>query len=168
VRARAREAAGGARRDTPLADRLRRACGEDPHVQLSGEPRDRPPDQAHRAPARPRARGRAGRVHGRPRRGEPPARARRVTVREALAETEVVVGRALVLIRADREPRVLDLGVGSGAIALAIADEHPGARVTGVDTSGDALALARENAERLGLGIELRHGGVETTTEGWD
>ena len=83
-------------------------------------------------------------------------------------ETEVVVERALALIRDDREPRVLDLGVGSGAIALAIADEHPGARVTGVDTSGDALALARENAERLGLDVELRCGGVETAAEGWD
>ena len=83
-------------------------------------------------------------------------------------ETEIVVERALVLIRDDREPRVLDLGVGSGAIALAIADEHPGARVTGVDTSEDALALARENAEHLGLGVELRRGGVETTGEGWD
>ena len=83
-------------------------------------------------------------------------------------ETEIVVERALALIRDDREPRVLDLGVGSGAIALAIADEHPGARVTGVDTSEDALALARENAEHLGLGVELRRGGVETTAEGWD
>jgi len=50
-------------------------------------------------------------------------------------ETEAVVERALALIRGEAEPRVLDVGVGSGAIALAIADEHPGARVTGVDTS---------------------------------
>ena len=66
-------------------------------------------------------------------------------------ETEVVAGRALELLEGLDRPRVLDLGTGSGAIALAIADEHPGARVTGVDSSADALAVARENAERLGL-----------------
>jgi release factor glutamine methyltransferase len=52
-------------------------------------------------------------------------------------------------------PRVADVGTGSGAIALAIAHEHPGARVTATDVAPDALALARENAERLGLEIEL-------------
>ena len=50
---------------------------------------------------------------------------------------------------------MLDVGTGSGAIALAIADEHPGARVTAIDVSPDALALARENAARTGLTIEL-------------
>ncbi len=83
-------------------------------------------------------------------------------------ETEVVVERALALIRGLDAPRVLDVGTGSGAIALAIADEHPGARPTGVDTSADALALARENADRLGLAVELREAGVETVEEGWD
>ncbi|MDX6511500.1 MAG: release factor glutamine methyltransferase, partial [Gaiellaceae bacterium] len=76
--------------------------------------------------------------------------------------------RCLELIRDLPEPRVLDVGVGSGAIALAIADEHPGARVTGVDTSPAALELARENAARLGLPVELREGGVETAAEGWE
>jgi release factor glutamine methyltransferase len=70
-------------------------------------------------------------------------------------ETEVVVERALAVIRGRDRPRVLDIGVGSGAIALAIADEHPGARVTGVDVSSDALALARENAERLAIAEDL-------------
>ncbi len=83
-------------------------------------------------------------------------------------ETEVVVERALASIRGVREARVLDVGVGSGAIALAIADEHRGARVTGVDVSRDALSLARENAEQLGLEVELRQGGVEVAAEGWD
>ena len=50
---------------------------------------------------------------------------------------------------------MLDIGTGTGAIALAIADEHPGARVTAIDVSADALALARENVERTGLAIEL-------------
>ena len=83
-------------------------------------------------------------------------------------ETEVVVERCLDVIVDVAAPRVLDVGVGSGAIALAIADEHPGARVTGVDVSPDALALARENAERLGLDVELRVGGVEAAAEGWE
>jgi release factor glutamine methyltransferase len=83
-------------------------------------------------------------------------------------ETEVLVERALALLRDEPEPRVLDLGTGTGAIALAIADEHPGARVSGVDSSPDALALARENADTLGLPIELRPGGIEAAAEGWD
>jgi release factor glutamine methyltransferase len=70
-------------------------------------------------------------------------------------ETEVVVDRALAHLRGLERPRVLDVGTGSGAIALAIADEHPDARVTAIDVSPDALALARENAARTGLAIEL-------------
>ena len=51
---------------------------------------------------------------------------------------------------------VLDLGTGSGAIALGLAAFYPGATVTALDVSDDALALARENAERLGLAGRLR------------
>ena len=47
--------------------------------------------------------------------------------------------------------RVLDVGTGSGVIALSLAAAWPEARVEAVDVSGDALALARENAARLGL-----------------
>jgi release factor glutamine methyltransferase len=83
-------------------------------------------------------------------------------------ETEVVVERCLALLRDQPEPRVLDLGTGTGAIGLAIADEHPGARVTGVDDSPAALALARENASRIGLDVSLRTGGLEAASEGWD
>jgi release factor glutamine methyltransferase len=74
-------------------------------------------------------------------------------------ETEIVVERCLALLAGLPAPGVLDVGTGSGAIALAIADEHPGARLTAVDVSGDALALAAENVERAGLGdrIELLH-----------
>jgi release factor glutamine methyltransferase len=71
-------------------------------------------------------------------------------------ETEVVVERCLALLRDLAEPDVLDVGVGSGAIALAIADEHAGARVTAIDTSPDALAVARENAAALGLADRVR------------
>jgi release factor glutamine methyltransferase len=83
-------------------------------------------------------------------------------------ETEIVVERCLVLLRGRREPRVLDVGTGTGAIALAIADEHPGARITAVDSSPDAVALARENAERLRLDVDVRAGGLDTAGEGWD
>ena len=83
-------------------------------------------------------------------------------------ETEIVVERTLAVLRRMDAPRVLDVGVGSGAIALAIKDEQPAAVVTGVDRSTDALALARENARRLRLDVELRGGGPEIAGEGWD
>ncbi len=53
------------------------------------------------------------------------------------------------------EPRVVDVGTGSGAIALALAQERPDARVSATDVSPGALALARENAERLALRVEF-------------
>jgi len=71
------------------------------------------------------------------------------------SETEIVVERCLSLVAGLGEPHVLDVGTGSGAIALAIADEHPGAHVTAIDASEDALAVARENVERTGLPVEL-------------
>lgn len=71
-------------------------------------------------------------------------------------ETEVVVERCLDFLRAVPEPRVLDVGVGSGAIALAIADEHRGAEVLAVDSSPDALALARENLSRASVNGRVR------------
>jgi release factor glutamine methyltransferase len=70
-------------------------------------------------------------------------------------ETETVVERCLALLAGADAPRVLDVGTGSGAIALAIADEHPGAAVTGIDVSAEALSLARENAARTGVAVEL-------------
>jgi release factor glutamine methyltransferase len=84
-------------------------------------------------------------------------------------ETETLVERALALAQAIERPRILDVGVGSGAIALALKDERPDAQVTGVDVSADALSLARANAERLGLDVELREGdGADAAAEGWD
>jgi release factor glutamine methyltransferase len=62
-------------------------------------------------------------------------------------ETELLVELALEL----RPRRVLDVGTGSGAIALGVADELPECEVVGTDTSTAALAVARANAERLGL-----------------
>lgn len=66
-------------------------------------------------------------------------------------ETEIVVEHALAHIRELAEPLVIDVGTGSGAIALSIADEHAGARVVATDISADALALAAENRSRTGL-----------------
>ncbi|MDQ2983168.1 MAG: peptide chain release factor N(5)-glutamine methyltransferase [Actinomycetota bacterium] len=66
-------------------------------------------------------------------------------------ETEIVVERALDHIREIDEPLVLDVGTGTGAIALAIADEHPGAKITAIDASPEALELARENLGRLNV-----------------
>jgi release factor glutamine methyltransferase len=80
-------------------------------------------------------------------------------------ETEILVERALALIGALERPRVLDVGTGSGAIALAIADEHPGAWVVAIDSSGEALELARENAEVLGLELDLRLADVRDPIE---
>jgi release factor glutamine methyltransferase len=71
-------------------------------------------------------------------------------------ETEVVVERALAHIRELDEPRVLDVGTGTGAIALAIADEVPGAQVTAMDVSEEALALARENLKLTGINGRVR------------
>jgi release factor glutamine methyltransferase len=70
-------------------------------------------------------------------------------------ETELLVERGLALVAETAAPRVLDVGTGSGAVALAIAAEHPGARVTATDVSPDALAVAAANAGRLGLDVEL-------------
>jgi len=64
-------------------------------------------------------------------------------------ETELLV--ELVLERLPQRGRVVDLGTGSGAIALAIAKERPDASVSAVDASSAALTVARRNAERLGL-----------------
>jgi len=62
-------------------------------------------------------------------------------------ETELLVELALEL----GPRRLLDVGTGSGAIALAVAAELPGCELLATDTSGAALAVARANAERLGL-----------------
>src|SRR5439155_330175 len=74
---------------------------------------------------------------------------------QAFPETELLVGRCLTLLDGQEQPAVLDVGTGSGAIALALKDERPDARVVACDVSADALAVARANAERLGLEIEF-------------
>ncbi|WP_457629714.1 peptide chain release factor N(5)-glutamine methyltransferase [Oceanithermus sp.] len=73
-------------------------------------------------------------------------------------ETEGLVERTLTLLD-DLDvpsPRVLDVGTGSGAIALALKHARPEARLLATDTSPVAVRLARKNARRLGLEIEVR------------
>lgn len=66
-------------------------------------------------------------------------------------ETELLVDLALERLPAKKEARVIDLGTGSGAIAVAIAHARPHARVFAVDRSAGALAVARDNAQRHNL-----------------
>ncbi len=66
-------------------------------------------------------------------------------------ETELLVELGLASLGTGNR-RVLDLGTGSGAIALAVASERPDVEVTGVDRSSAAIDVARANARRLGIG----------------
>lgn len=66
-------------------------------------------------------------------------------------ETEVLVEQALARLPTDGPCGVVDLGTGSGAVALAVASERPAARIVATDASTAALAVARGNAERLHL-----------------
>jgi len=81
-------------------------------------------------------------------------------------ETEVVVDRCLALIEPLRAPRVVVVGTGTGAIALAIAHERPDAIVTATDLSSDALALAAENARALGLAVTFVESDLLAAVEG--
>ena len=82
---------------------------------------------------------------------------RRVLVPRPDTETLVEWALELSAVRNDRlAPRVIDLGTGSGAIALAIKKALPSATVHATDASPEALEVARENARRLSLGVEFR------------
>ena len=71
-------------------------------------------------------------------------------------DTETLVEWALEVLRERQAPHVIDLGTGSGAIALAIQSARPDAQVEGVDRSAGALAVAAANAARLGLPVRFR------------
>ncbi len=64
-------------------------------------------------------------------------------------ETELLVEKVLTLQESVKEPRILDIGTGSGVIAVSLARLYPGARLTGVDIAAGALAIAAENAAAL-------------------
>lgn len=75
-------------------------------------------------------------------------------------ETEYVVEKALGLLAPDQPARILDLGVGSGAILLSILSERPLASGFGLDASSEALEWANDNAAALGLAdrVHMAHG----------
>jgi len=72
-------------------------------------------------------------------------------------ETEQLVELLISRFKSEiSHSRMIDVGTGSGVIALSLAAEFPEAQVVGTDISEDALMLARENAERLGLADRVR------------
>jgi release factor glutamine methyltransferase len=71
-------------------------------------------------------------------------------------ETEHLVETVLELARDDPHPKIVDVGTGSGCIALALAHEWKGAEVYAVDVSGEALEIAHANAVRLQLDRRVR------------
>lgn len=75
-------------------------------------------------------------------------------------DTETVVVEWLTLFKGTSSPRCVDVGTGSGAIALACLSQHPSARFVAIDVSPEALAVASGNAERLDQAdrVEFRQG----------
>lgn len=81
-------------------------------------------------------------------------------------DTEILVEWALEHIPIDASFKALDLGTGSGAIALALAHQRPKAHITAVDASEMALQTAQANAEQLGLKVEFLQGSWFTPVAG--
>lgn len=77
------------------------------------------------------------------------------TVLVPRADTELLVEQALLVIEEIPQPRILELGTGSGAIALALASERADAVVTATDLHENALDVARRNAAQFGLPIDF-------------
>jgi len=82
----------------------------------------------------------------------------RVLVPRPDTETLVEEGRARLDEQQGEDERIVDIGTGSGAVALALAKLRPSAALHAVDVSPDALAVARANAERLGLPVTFLEG----------
>lgn len=72
------------------------------------------------------------------------------------ADTEILVETGLALIDSIEAPKVLDLGTGTGAVALALAYERKDAKVEAVDLIEGAVALAKRNNEKLGLSVQIK------------
>jgi release factor glutamine methyltransferase len=81
-------------------------------------------------------------------------------------ETEVVAVTALELIEAVRSPVVVDVGTGTGAIAVTVASRRPDARVLATDASPEAVRLAEHNAARLGVAVDVREGDLLAPLDG--
>ncbi len=83
-------------------------------------------------------------------------------------DTEHVVMEALALAKKLAAPRIVNVGTGSGAIAIALARHHPAAVLTASDVSGEALQVARGNAEKHGVASRIRflHGDLLGPTAG--
>ena len=75
---------------------------------------------------------------------------------ELLVEAVLLWARAAMNAHPGQPMRIVDVGTGSGAIAIALAKHLPGAEITALDLSLEALAMARANADRLGLGTRVR------------
>ncbi len=71
-------------------------------------------------------------------------------------ETEFLVVEVLRRIKDKEAPRVLDIGTGSGCIALSVAHQHKTAKITAIDVSAEALSMARKNAAKHGLSERVR------------
>jgi len=94
--------------------------------------------------------------------GEQPFRRLALAVRPGVfvprPETEVLVGAALEALEEVEAPLVVDVGTGTGAIALAVKDERPDAQVIATDLSAEAAGLAAHNARALGLDVRVLQG----------
>jgi release factor glutamine methyltransferase len=146
------DALGAAACDTPRLDAevlLAQATGWD-RAQIAAEPDARLPVGASRE---------FGEMVRRRVRREPVAY---IVGRKGFRRVELIVDRRVLIPRPETEhlvdlaielgaSKILDVGTGSGAIALAVADEREDARVTAIDTSFDAVRVAQANTERLGL-----------------
>ncbi|HET6771134.1 MAG TPA: peptide chain release factor N(5)-glutamine methyltransferase [Actinomycetota bacterium] len=73
-------------------------------------------------------------------------------------ETEILVERALETLEGRTRPVVVDVGTGTGAVALAVKRRRPDARVVATDVSEEAIAVARANASRHSLEVEVLAG----------
>lgn len=73
-------------------------------------------------------------------------------------ETEVLIDLAVDRLKTQKSARVVDLGTGSGIVAISLALECPSAEIVAVDLSPDALAVAGNNAGRLGARVDFREG----------
>jgi release factor glutamine methyltransferase len=81
-------------------------------------------------------------------------------------ETEHLVEKAIELAARFKRPRIVDIGTGSGAIAVALAGKLPYAAITAIDLSADALAIAQENAERNGVRLRFLKGDLLSPASG--